>query len=249
MTTPELIDYYRDLLIAQYVAKGNARGLVGAVASEVVADQVVAGVRDGFNLPSTPGALSDSAVGKQAEILAAYRGLRRQVFGINIERTYLRFPNYGDTDADTLPGLPDYGDAVTWSFFRYEDAVAPIYELNDSELLRMTQFRARAHTRKMTVKEADDLLFDFFGNNAAVFENGEMALTYLTLTGDPDPLVTIARDTGSLPRPAGVKIGVIYADSISGLFGFQQYAQAHNYTFVGFGLYGTPQPGSFLRYS
>ncbi len=248
MTTDELNEYYQNLLIMQYALQPNALATIQAYVAQVIADQIVAQVRDGFNLPYTVGGQSDTAVGVQLDAVATYVGANRQVFGVDISRSNFLMPLYGDPNADTAPGFGVYGSPVTWFFLTYQDENLPIYTMNDSELTRVTQFRARMLSMFMSIENIDNLIFDFFGDNAAVFESGLMAITYLFLTSDPDSLSTLLTDTNSLPRPAGVKLTVIHTDSISGMFGFQEYSQAHNNTFVGFGLYGAPQPAAFLRY-
>lgn len=248
MTTDELIDYYANLIIMQYALQPNATATVRAYIKQVVADQIVSQVGNGFNLPYEPGALSDTAVGAQLDAVGTYVGSQRQIFGSDITRQYMLMPSYGDSDADTDPGFGIYGSPVTWFFITYQDEELPIYTMNDSELTRVIQFRARMLNMFESIEAIDDLLFAFFGYNAAVFESGNMFITYLFLEDDPDSLSRLLVDTNSLPRPAGVRLLVIHAGSISGFFGFQEYNQALNNTFVGFGLYGTPQLGVFLRY-
>lgn len=250
MTTEELIDSYSDLLITQYAALPNAEGTIRAYVTEVVQNQVYEAVRDGFNFAVTPiGLQADSAAGAQLDAVASYRGAQREIFGLDLSRAYMQMPFYGQSDADTVPGFAVYGQSpITWFFLSYSDANRPIYALRDDELYRLTQFLARSQGMLLSVENVDDLLFDFFGDNVGVRESGTMAITYIDLISDPDTLFGILNATNSLPRPAGVKATVIRSETLTGFFGLQIYGEALNPDFVGFGLYGSPQAGSFVRY-
>jgi hypothetical protein len=248
MITDDLVQYYSDLLISQYEDQANAVATVKAFVAEIVADQIVAKVRDGFNFTTVPGGLSDTAEGVQLEDVASYRGVTRQIYGLNITRKYFLMPTYGDVLAPTDPGFARYGSPVTWFFRTFADNTQPIYEMNDTELVRVAQVRALAQSNLLSVSEVDDILFAFFGANAAVFESGAMTITYLFLLNDPDSLSTVLYQTKSLPRPAGVALNVIHSSSISGIFGFQFYNQVMNNAFIGFGLYGAAKAASWLIY-
>lgn len=249
MTTDDLINYYRDLLIIQYSTGQNAIQTVQAFASVVIASQIVTQVRDGFNFSTTIGLQPDTAVGKQLDAIASYRGAQRLVYGLDLTKTYMQMPLYGQTDADTVPGFAVYGqDPIDWFFITYEDANRPIYALSDDELCRLTQFRAQTQSMLLSVENVDNVLFDFFGDNVGVFESGSMEITYIDLLSDPDTLFGILNATQSLPRPAGVKLFAIRSETLTGFFGFQFYGEPINPDFVGFGDYGSPQVGSFVRY-
>jgi hypothetical protein len=248
MTTDDLINYYAELLIVQYATKFNAIGMVESFVSEVVADQIIAQVRDAFQITTTPGVQPGDAVGVQIDALATYRGCQRLNFGINLDRQYWQMPLYGAGDADTANGFSVYGSSVTWFFLTYGDANAPIYSLTDAELIRLIQFRAQVQSSDYSLEAIDDILFAFFGDNVSLFESGLMQITYVGLIDDPDTLFSIVNLTGSLPDPAGVQVQVIKSNTPTSFFGFQLYNTAINPTFVGFGLYGSSQAGSFVRY-
>lgn len=250
MTTPDLIAYYVDLLIMQYEALPNARGTVTLLVSGPIADQIVSTVQDGFDFSTTIGLQADTAAGVQLDAVASYRGAIRTVFGLNLTQTYMQMPFYGETGADTAPGFALYGESpITWYFLNYIDAMFQTYSLTDDQLCRLTQLRAQVQTQLLSVANVDEILFDFFGNNVAVFEDGDMHITYIDLISDTDLLFVIAAQTQSLPRPAGVRLDYFKSETLTHFFGYQLYGQANNPTFVGFGLYGTPQTGSFVRYA
>lgn len=250
MTTDELIEYYVDLLIIQYSVSPRARATIAAYVSQVIADQIINTVSEGFNFSTVIGLQADTARGVQLEAVASYKGAYRLVFGADLTRIYFQMPLYGQSDADTVPGFALYGQSpITWYFDSYTDANRPIYALTDDELCRLTQFRAQAQAMLLSVGNIDDLLFAFFGFNAGVFDEMDMSITYVDLISDTDTLFTILAATQSLPRPAGVKLNIIRSETLDNFFGFAIYGEALNPDFVGFGIYGTPQVGSFVRYA
>lgn len=246
MTTDQIIAYYRDLLIVQYAAQPRARQTVQAYVAACVADQIIAQVRDAFNF-SAGDLGGDVATGAQLETLASYRGLQRQVYGIERDTAYFAMPEYGDADADTTPGLRSYGQTTPVAFITYALAAQPLYAMTDSELARLVQLRALSQ-RRLSVKEVDDILYAVFKDRVGVFENSAMDITYVGLTDDTDTLFDIATLTKSWPRPAGVAWATDRLPAIAGEWGYQIYGEAIDPAFVGFGLYGSPQLGSFMRY-
>lgn len=69
MTNQELIDYYADLLILQYIGKDKAYATIQAYATEFIMNQIVFAVRDAYEV--------DTAVGAQLDVLAKYIGVSR----------------------------------------------------------------------------------------------------------------------------------------------------------------------------
>lgn len=249
MTTDELIEYYEGLLIIQYALQPKANATIAAYVRQVIADQIANQVANGFNFSAVPGTASNSAIGAQLDAVASYRGVNRVVVGLNVTRSYFQMPVYGDADADTAPGFAVYGQTpINWFFLNYQDNDMPLFSLTDDEMYRLTQFRALSDSNLLSVSEVDDILFGFFGDDAAVFESGTMTITYVGLITDPDTLFSVVAATGSFPKPAGVRVYVIRSETTTEFFGYQLYGEAINPTFVGYGLYGSPQTGSFVRY-
>ncbi len=249
MTTQDLIDYYVNLLIIQYATHPKARATVAAFVETVIQDQIASQVGEGFGFSVTPGLQPTSAQGVQLDAVASYRGAQRKIYGLDISRPYLTMPFYGDAEADNDYGFALYGQTpINWYFLTYDQANALIYQLNDSELYRLTQLRAQTQSNLLSMEIVDDILFEFFGDNVAVFEDSPMKITYIDLLSDPDTLFGIAAASNSLPRPAGVQMTIIRSETLTEFFGFQIYGESNNPTFVGFGIYGSPQSGSFVRY-
>lgn len=76
MTTAEIIDYYKALLIMQYADKPKAKATVDVYVTEVVQNQFPLQVQDAFNL--------DTAIGVQLDTLGKYIGVKRSA---NIDPT------------------------------------------------------------------------------------------------------------------------------------------------------------------
>lgn len=70
MTTQELIDYYANLLIMQYIGKPRAYATIQTLVTPVVMDQLPAQVQNSFGMDG-------SAVGVQLDILGKYVGVTR----------------------------------------------------------------------------------------------------------------------------------------------------------------------------
>ena len=74
MTTNELIAYYANLLILQYLGKPKAYATVQAFVSPAIMDQLPLLVRDAFIL--------DTAIGVQLDTIGKYAGVVRTGYGI-----------------------------------------------------------------------------------------------------------------------------------------------------------------------
>lgn len=78
MTTQELIDYYADLLVIQYVGKPKAYATIQALVKMVIMDQLPISVQNAFNLVGP-----DIAVGAQLDTLGKYLGVTRTGYGFD----------------------------------------------------------------------------------------------------------------------------------------------------------------------
>jgi hypothetical protein len=192
----DLTAYYQNLLIKQYATKPKAVGTVGVFVREFTASQIIGQVRDGFDL--------DTAVGVQLEMIAAYRGAVRNVYGIDLLHDYFSMPFYDDADPTSYEGYAFYDDVSVdgYSLF-YADSSRPLY---DDELRRLTKYLARVHSSVLTVKEIDDILFEFFGANVTLTDNEDMSITYTHNPADSDKLFVIVSQSGKLPKIAGVSL-------------------------------------------
>lgn len=199
MSFDELTTYYINLLIAQYHTKPKARATVGVFSQEAVAGGINMQVRDGFNL--------NSAVGAQLDLLAQYRGVERAVYGLDLTRAYFSMPFTTDPNPETYPGFAFTTDVFISDYFlMVADTNRPLYAMTDDELRRVIKLRAKTQSRFLSMLECDNILFEFFGNNVHMADNGDMTMTYYHNPADTDTLFGIARTTNSLPKPMGVSL-------------------------------------------
>ncbi len=239
MTTQDLIDYYVALLIIQYATQPNAKATIAAFCAQVIADQIVAQVGNGFNFAVSPigPQVGISAVGVQLEAVASYRGAQRVYFGL-APNAYFQLPDATDViPAAGFNGFMDAADSpsvITWLFVTAADSKVPVYSLTDDELYRLTQFRAQVQSSPLGLGDCDAILEAFFGNNVALLDNENMTILYVDLNSDPDTLFGIAAISQSLPKPAGVRLQAIRADMLTNFFGLQDAATGYDSTFAGF---------------
>ena len=193
-----LTTYYINLLIIQYCNKPKARATVGILVRELVSDQIIAQVRDGFNL--------EVAVGSQLDTLASYRGAQRIVFGIDLTRDYFALPSYDDADLDTYHGIGVYAEDPSVYFMFYADTNRPSYAMTDDELRRLVKLLAKTQSRFLSVKEVDDILWAAFGAMVTLQDNEDMTIEYVHDPSDTDTLYKIAAGVGAFPHPSGVEV-------------------------------------------
>lgn len=197
----ELTPYYQKLLIMQYVTKPKAYNTVGVFVDEMIASQIISKVQDAFDV--------ETAIGVQLDMIGQYKGAQRVVHGIDITRILFSMPGYDDTPGVDVTGFVLYGGTPTGYWLTYAGAQAPIYALNDDEMRRLIKYLARLQASDHSLEDLDNILFEFFGNSVTMTDNGDMTITYAHDVGDTDNLFNIVRDTGNLPRPAGVGIVVV----------------------------------------
>lgn len=76
MTNQELINYYANLLILEYLGKTNAYATIQALVTPVIMGQLPLAVQNAFNMDG-------SAVGVQLDVLGKYAGVTRNGYGLH----------------------------------------------------------------------------------------------------------------------------------------------------------------------
>lgn len=74
MTTNEIVAYYQNLLIIQYLGKLKASGTIGVLVTPIIMDQLPNAVQNAFNL--------DTAIGVQLDVIGKYIGVVRNGNGL-----------------------------------------------------------------------------------------------------------------------------------------------------------------------
>lgn len=202
-TTQELLDFYSNLLIIQYTGKPKATATIQAFAGQVVADQIVQQVEDGFNL--------DTAIGLQLDALATYRGAPRSIYGLSLDKQFMVFPLYSDANYATVRGMSEYsiGLDTSWYWAIYSDGAQSTHVLTDPELRQLIQFLAKTNSAFYSLAEIDLILYEFFGDYVTLTDNGDMTITYTLDPAYPGTLFQTLVIINALPQPAGVEINVI----------------------------------------
>lgn len=204
MTTQDLVDYYKGLLILQYSSQPNALATVDAVIGEVIQNQIISQVRDGFDV--------NTAIGAQLNILGTYVGVSRIAYGL-VTGQYWSLPSYGDTLPGAFNGWASYTDPgpLTIRWLQYNDLNSLSYELTDNQMRRLIQLKAALGSCDMGLGDIDEIIYRFFSTYVDVVDNGNMSITYQHnhLDPDPDQLWSVAVLENILPHQAGVAFSVV----------------------------------------
>lgn len=198
MTTDELVQFYQNLLIIQYKEQPNAVATIGALATEVVASQIFAQVRDGFDI--------QTAVGKQLDILAEYVGAPREIFAYDPSIPYFALYSYITTPPSNI-GFASYSDVTdpvdNWISYTTSQTT---FVLTDGQLRLLIQYLIAVHKSDTTLANIDLILQAFFGIYCELIDNEDMTITYQHQIADPNSLFSIVSQLNALPHPAGVQI-------------------------------------------
>jgi hypothetical protein len=179
----------------------KARATVYTFVKEALADDVILAVNDGFDV--------ETAIGAQLDIIGKYVNAARNVLGVTITSTYFDWNTYTNV-ATTAHGFAYYSEDPTSYFLTYPMYLERTYRITDYLLRRFIEFQAKANKLNVTLKDCDDLLFEFFGASATITDGLDMTMTY-TYTGTTDlTLFQILAVSNSLPHPSGVGVTVNY---------------------------------------
>jgi len=201
MTNQELIDHYVNLLIFQYASKTKAKAMVEAFVREAVADQIFGQVGDGFDL--------ETAVGAQLDLIRLYKNVPRNLYGIDITRSYFGMPTYDDANPDDYVGFAEYADDDPWWYFMtYPDVERLVYTLTDEEVRRFIKYAASLMACDFSMKAIDDIFWEHFGATVTMTDNEDMTMDIHHDIPDADNLFKIIYFAGMLPHPAGVGLTV-----------------------------------------
>lgn len=207
MTNADLVEYYENLLVIQYKTKPNAVATIGALATEVVADQIYSQVLNGFNLFAANG--FPEAIGAQLDILAQYVGAPREIFGYSPAIPYFALYSYIAVPPSNV-GFASYTDVAdpvdNWLSYTTSQTT---FVLTDGQLQLLIAYLIAVHKSDTTIASIDLILQTFFGSYATLTDNEDMTLTYTHQLSDPNHLFSIINQINALPHPAGVGITVV----------------------------------------
>jgi hypothetical protein len=236
-TTENLLSYYANLLIYQYVSRWRAYNTVYSLVEPILMSQ-------GFELllinnegqpivnnegnyvyvgavvePVLPLALQNAfnlpgAVGAQLDILAKYLG--------------------GQRTNQLLDGT--------------------YYTLNDTQFTEYLLILAARNGLASDLGDVQAFLTEYFTVGGAQvllvhdYANMQMSFTY-TAAGGAYPVLEAFIMLGNLPKPMGVGASFIHNPTVKNFFAFRTYTQAAQPNTVGFNFYTAPQVGTFVSYA
>lgn len=240
---PDIIDYYKNLLIIQYNNKKKAQDTVALHIKTMLQDGIICDVQDAYNL--------ETAVGVQLDVLGKYVNLDRFYSSIEqLDDQFFTFTSYPTLDTDTAFGLTDYPnfDTDPGGFLSYSE-IGTQYTLNDDDYRFMIKLRILQNNIDHSEQSIDDGLFAFFGLNLFFSTRNEMDIDYF-INADDSRLGIIAFIKGVLPRPMGVQLNYLI-EKKKPFFGFANYNRSsYSSNITGFSRYSNygVKEGEMLTY-
>jgi hypothetical protein len=199
--TTEIIEYYKDLLLYQYVNLPKARATIGALVAASISDLIILDVNDGFNI--------ETAVGAQLDMLGEFIGFSRRVYS-ELIRDW--FEMVDSTAPVTTTGFTDYTDSTINPdsvFYRDLYAKGSVSDLTDEEYRYMLKLCVILNNNDNTLSSIQYLLFNFFGSDLLIYDSKDMTISYLA---NPDisryTLLAITQEL--LPKPIGVTLSGVF---------------------------------------
>lgn len=221
------IEYYKELLLYQYINAEKARATIGLLVSQALVDLLPIEINKAFDL--------ETATGPQLDILGEYIGFDRVVTTAPT-RTYFAFDDQ-ENEGTNLTGLTNYesSENLNTFFYSYVDSLGTQSSLNDDEYRILLKLKSYANRSNGTAQEINDALYAIFGLNIIMIDQLDMSIIY-SCTSQYSSLAQIAMDEGFLPKPMGVQISSIFEladpailfsfDPSNTLFGFTDYNSA-----------------------
>jgi len=199
------IEYYKELLLYQYINQPNARAHAGLLVSQAIADLIPKSVNDAFDI--------ETATGVQLDVIGEYIDFDRVITSV-VTRDYFALDDY--TDANPAPiGFTDYtNDALNsnGTFFSYSSLNTSTFALNDSEYRTLLKLKSVLNISHNSLYEINDLLNVFFGTDIILSDQRDMSLTYL-IKESIARIIGIAKTENLLPKPMGVLLSAVVSVS------------------------------------
>jgi hypothetical protein len=210
----QLIEYYKGLLLAQYLDKPKAQATIGALVACATCDLVARDIEAAFDI--------NTAVGTQLDVIGEYVGFSRRVL-IQPERDYYRWVD--STLPVTCTGFTDYAGGVNQSsvFYKYSFARSSISDLEDEEYRALLKLKIVLNNSDHSLYSISNLLYDIFGLDVVCYDNEGMSISYF-FTPNGQRLGLVALQQNMLPKPMGVRInGALTSEDPAALMGFTDY--------------------------
>jgi hypothetical protein len=241
-----IIEYYKDLILYQYINKPKATETVKLLAKQALVDLLPISIRDAFDI--------DTAVGDQLDILGEYIGFDR-VINAKVDRDYLTFQDQESLTLD-IYGLTDYNNTLlnsTASFYNYINALGISSSLVDEEYRLLLKLKLQTNICQNSLSEIAGILYNYFDSNIVLFDKCDMTISYFVKETISN-IISIAYNENLLPKPMGVQIsGVFIVGDPSNVWTLKsQDSNARNNTIIGgfidYNLYPDTNSAIFLNY-
>lgn len=178
--------------------KDKAVATVQEFATALIIFDIIDSVRNGYDI--------ETAIGSQLDIISLYTGTSRYIPGTYFYRNYFGYVLYGDITPFLFNGYMKYGDDPPDVQFRtYEESKQSDYALTDGELRKFIKLSIIKNNSSGSLKDIDSFLLELFGGTVYVEEELVMEINYYVPLADVR-IFTIARETNTLPAPAGVAV-------------------------------------------
>lgn len=190
---PNLLEYYSDLLIAQYRTQPNMIATTQLLVAQSLCDGLPQQLQTCFAL--------ETAVGAQLNILGDIVGVPRNIFGLDLTHTFFAYTNYVGSPAAI--GFGSYTNTpYSQSLFRsYFDSAT--YTLTDFEMRTLIQIKILFNNIFSSTKNIVDGLWMIFGDNVIFKDNKNMTVDYYVVNPYQN-IFLAAQYLNILPRPMGV---------------------------------------------
>ena len=240
-TNSDLIDYYANLLILQYLDKPKANATIKALVKQALPYELLVSIRDGFSI--------EGAIGVQLDTVAKYVGADREAVGTAFDRAYWGAVEYNAVSPFDFSVCISYGDIVPDVQIRnYTESSQSLYSLTDAELRTIIKLSITKNYSNGSVYDIDTILDALFGTD--VYFNDRQNMTYISylISSTLERMFVIAKAENALPKPAGVGIAITVVDDIDNIFGYSDYYNPTPSFAVGYGEYDTALTGCMAAY-
>jgi len=231
----DIIQSYVDLLILQYKGMPKAEATIQAFLKTLCIFELIDGIEDGYDIETAEGVQLD-ILGKYIGVSRIITGISftRKYFGFmgygdNPSLcSFAGFMGYGELSDNILTF--SNGDHFSFSdgkefgiinnvgyseippdvqMLGYGDNKGSILTLIDSEYRTLLRFRILMNYSNCSMKDIDDFLFKYYGNDIYITDNFNRTITY-TFPTQSTRLSAILKFTDCLPRSAGTEILLEY---------------------------------------
>lgn len=225
------IEYYKDLLLYQYINQPKARDTIGLLCSQALIDLLPIEINKAFDI--------ETAVGPQLDILGEYIGFNR-VINTAIARDYFTLDDYV-TPVTNSYGFTSYLDAtlnINASMYEYILTIYSLSTLSDDEYRILLKLKLLSNVSQNCSYGVNELLNEVFGSGVVLFDQFDMTISYFVKT-EISRIMSIAYAQNLLPKAMGVLISGLFAiDVIEDLWGITDYNSV-SWSIIGFSDYST----------